>query len=161
VGGVLTRADWRSLHLTNPFRNQESPALPPDPAPMPANSQIAANPQGATNSPSNDSQPSQKESVPAQLERPVLLPVKDFGSPPAFVTVRPNQTMYRICIETLGSYDEEIRAQLQKLNPEISDFTRIEVGQKIRMPAAEGVSRFNRVIAAQQSTLQPVKVEKP
>jgi general secretion pathway protein A len=53
-----------------------------------------------------------------------------------FVThvVRPNDTIWNLCVSSLGRYDEAAVAELRKLNPELIDIDRIEVGQQIRVP---------------------------
>lgn len=53
-----------------------------------------------------------------------------------FVThvVRPNDTIWNLCVSSLGRYDEATLAELRKLNPELIDIDRIEVGQQIRLP---------------------------
>jgi type II secretory pathway predicted ATPase ExeA len=53
-----------------------------------------------------------------------------------FVThvVRPNDTIWNLCVSSLGRYDEAALAELRKLNPELNDIDHIEVGQQIRLP---------------------------
>src|ERR1700680_4897582 len=48
--------------------------------------------------------------------------------------VRPNDTIWNLCVSSLGRYDEAALAELRKLNPELLDIARIEVGQQIRLP---------------------------
>ena len=53
-----------------------------------------------------------------------------------FVThvVRPNETIWNLCVSSLGRYDEAAVSELRKLNPDLIDVDRIEVGQQIRLP---------------------------
>jgi type II secretory pathway predicted ATPase ExeA len=53
-----------------------------------------------------------------------------------FVTyvVRPNDTIWNLCVSSLGYYDESAVAEVRKLNPNLIDVDRIEVGQQIRLP---------------------------
>jgi type II secretory pathway predicted ATPase ExeA len=53
-----------------------------------------------------------------------------------FVThvVRPNETIWNLCVSSLGRYDQAALAELRKLNPELIDLDHIEVGQQIRLP---------------------------
>lgn len=53
-----------------------------------------------------------------------------------FVTyvVRPNDTIWNLCVTSLGRYDQAAVAEFRKLNPELIDVDRIEVGQQIRLP---------------------------
>jgi general secretion pathway protein A len=53
-----------------------------------------------------------------------------------FVTyvVKPNDTVWNLCVLSLGRYDETAVAELRKLNPDLTNVDRIEVGQLIRLP---------------------------
>jgi hypothetical protein len=55
---------------------------------------------------------------------------------PKFVmyVVRPNDTIWDLCVASLGRYDETAVAELRELNPDLIDVDRIEVGQQIRLP---------------------------
>jgi general secretion pathway protein A len=48
--------------------------------------------------------------------------------------VQPNDTIWNLCVWSLGHYDETAVAELRKLNPDLSNVDRIEVGQEIRLP---------------------------
>jgi hypothetical protein len=48
--------------------------------------------------------------------------------------VQPDDTIWNLCVESLGRYDQATLAELRKLNPELVDPDRIEVGQQIRLP---------------------------
>jgi general secretion pathway protein A len=48
--------------------------------------------------------------------------------------VRPNDTIWDLCVASLGRYDETAVAELRKLNPDLTNVDRIEVGQQIRLP---------------------------
>jgi general secretion pathway protein A len=160
LGGILTRADWRSLHFKNPFQRTESGSSPLVPTTAVADSQASQNPQGDADL-SNSATASQNASIPPSVQSLISAPASSKLSAPTFVTVKPNQTMYRICVETLGRYDDEILVQLRELNPKITDFTRIEVGQKIRIPAVQRAPKSTQVLAAQESSLRAVKAKKP
>jgi len=60
---------------------------------------------------------------------------RDSGSA-KFVTyvVRPHDTIWNLCVLSLGRYDETAVAELRKLNPDLTNVDRIEVGQPIRLP---------------------------
>jgi general secretion pathway protein A len=78
---------------------------------------------------------------PAQQPPPFAATPSD-GSPPSnsgssgFVTyvVRPHDTIGDLCVSSLGRYDRTALAELRKLNPDLIDVDRIEVGQQIRLP---------------------------
>jgi general secretion pathway protein A len=158
LSGILTRADWRSLHLTNPFRQLESPSSPLAPATVVSDPQASPNPQG---NPDPSIGAPASATIAQSVDSSISPTASNMSSGPAFVTVKPNQTMYRICVETLGRYDEGTLTQLRELNPKIADFTRIEVGQRIRIPAVQGQPKAIPVIAAQEGSLRAVKAEKP
>jgi general secretion pathway protein A len=48
--------------------------------------------------------------------------------------VQPNDTIWNLCVWSLGRYDDTAVAELRKLNPDLNDVNRIEVGQQIRLP---------------------------
>jgi type II secretory pathway predicted ATPase ExeA len=48
--------------------------------------------------------------------------------------VQPNDTIWNLCVWSLGRYDDTAVAELRKLNPDLRDVDRIEVGQQIRLP---------------------------
>ena len=48
--------------------------------------------------------------------------------------VQPNDTISNLCGWSLGRYDETALAELRRLNPELTNPDRIEVGQQIRLP---------------------------
>jgi type II secretory pathway predicted ATPase ExeA len=48
--------------------------------------------------------------------------------------VQPDDTIWKLCEWFIGRYDETVVAELRKLNPQLSDVDRIEVGQQIRLP---------------------------
>jgi type II secretory pathway predicted ATPase ExeA len=79
------------------------------------------------------SQRAGQESVP-QLNSSVRSSQRPDSS--RFVThlVRENDTVWRLCVSSMGRYDETALAELRKLNPELMDIDRIEVGQQIRLP---------------------------
>jgi general secretion pathway protein A len=60
---------------------------------------------------------------------------RDSGSS-KFVTyvVKPNDTIGNLCRMSLGRYDATVITELHKLNPDLMDVDRIEVGQQIRLP---------------------------
>lgn len=49
--------------------------------------------------------------------------------------VQPDDTIWKLCQWSIGRYDETVVAELRKLNPQLSNVDRIEVGQQIRLPA--------------------------
>jgi general secretion pathway protein A len=73
--------------------------------------------------------------LPGSAPAASTLPVKPF------VSVLPNETLYRIGIENFGRYDDELLARLRKLNPWLKDPTHIEAGQKIWIRATNSVSQ--------------------
>jgi hypothetical protein len=59
------------------------------------------------------------------------------SQPSKFFTyvVQPDDTIWNLCVASLGRYDQAALTELRKLNPELVDPDRIEVGQQIRLPA--------------------------
>ena len=48
--------------------------------------------------------------------------------------VQPDDAIWKLCQWSIGHYDDTVVAELRKLNPQLSDIDRIEVGQQIRLP---------------------------
>ena len=48
--------------------------------------------------------------------------------------VQPNDTIWDLCVWSLGRYDESALAELRNLNPDLKNPDRIEVGQQVRLP---------------------------
>ena len=55
------------------------------------------------------------------------------------VEIMPNDTLFEICMQSFGRYDEETVAKIQQLNPWLKDPNRIEAGQEIRVPVNSGL----------------------
>jgi general secretion pathway protein A len=55
------------------------------------------------------------------------------------VEIMPNDTLFEICVQSFGRYDEETVAKIQQLNPWLKDPNRIEAGQEIRVPVNSGL----------------------
>jgi LysM domain len=78
------------------------------------------------------------------VERPAAFVTAEHGSPYAnqtgdkarffTYTVQPHDTLSNLCEWAMGRYDEAALAELRKLNPDLIDPDRIEVGEQIRLP---------------------------
>jgi general secretion pathway protein A len=51
------------------------------------------------------------------------------------VHVSQDDTLYKICVANLGTYDAPLLARIRQLNPAIEDPGKIRVGQELRIPA--------------------------
>jgi general secretion pathway protein A len=71
----------------------------------------------------------------SMMKRSVSGSSHDSGSS-TFVTyiVMPNDTIGNLCKMSLGRYDATVITELRKLNPNLTDVDRIQVGQQIRLP---------------------------
>ncbi len=66
------------------------------------------------------------------------------------VCVHSKDTLSRLCLRTLGRYDDQILAAIKMLNPCLSNANRLHIGQLIRMPAREAI--FTAKVGAPQMT---------
>ncbi len=66
---------------------------------------------------------------------------------PRVIVVQQNDTLYRICVENFGRYDETTLVRLRELNPWLTNPVLIRVGQKIRVPDARSGSHKNPPLA--------------
>ncbi len=77
------------------------------------------------------------------------------------VRAYPNQTLSEICVHYFGKYNEQILAELEKLNPRLSDPDFIVSGQQIRIPSATEVSGESHAAVEQAPNVSTVNGEKP
>ncbi len=78
-----------------------------------------------------------------------------------FVVVHPDETLCRISIQDFGKCDQQILARFRVLNPWLSNPDHIEVGQKIRIPSVNRVSRTILPIAERLPAALGSGAEKP
>ena len=78
------------------------------------------------------SSPLGPSSEPLAIPVPVARTSQSAG--PKFIVVQPNDTLYHICLENFGRYDNETLARLRELNPWLTNPRLIRVGRKIRVP---------------------------
>jgi general secretion pathway protein A len=76
------------------------------------------------------------------------------------VEILPNDTLFDICVQSYGKYDDEVWARLQELNPWLKDPNRIEAGQQIRVPVKDEASAGNGTSERTPAALSP-EAEKP
>lgn len=50
------------------------------------------------------------------------------------ITVEPKQTLSEISVQTLGSFDDQLLAQIKRLNPRLADPDQIHPGEKLLLP---------------------------
>lgn len=50
------------------------------------------------------------------------------------VCISKGQTLYQVSVDTLGQYDQQVLAQIHRLNPWLSDPNRVRAGQEVVMP---------------------------
>ena len=48
--------------------------------------------------------------------------------------VQPNDTLRDLCLSTIGRYDSIVLSEIRKLNPDLKNPSRLDVGQEIRLP---------------------------
>ena len=85
----------------------------------------------------SESRPAQRVMDPTADHQPhEFLQTGAHENSPSFFAyvVQPKDTLRNLCVSTLGSYDEVVLSQIQKLNPELRNPDHLDVGQKIRLP---------------------------
>lgn len=105
-----------------PATNTVSPAPPLAPLASPTSNPVASAPAANMGSPMPLSEPSK----PASQTIPVVQT--------EVVRVGPQDTLYQICIEHLGRYDQQVVRMIRELNPGFDSPRRLHVGQEIRIP---------------------------
>jgi general secretion pathway protein A len=148
LGGILVRANWHPVHSAISVKVQ-GPELAPLSPSVAASEAQPMNPDDAEIT-GRLLDIHQTEPAPTSpSEAPTAAMGTHASYDPTFVTVQPNQTIFRICMENLGRYDDEIAAKIRQLNPGIGDFTQIKAGQRIRMPAGRRAPKSSRGPVAQ------------
>jgi len=138
---------WRRTHsapfVERPlFTSQASMTSATLPSPSVVTNVSSANPKQFAESESiADSGKSSTVSRPANSNLRSHSSDKDGSGLPRVVTVQPNQTMYQICMETLGRYDDATKTKIRELNPGFINLTQIRPGQRLVLPAREAVRR--------------------
>jgi general secretion pathway protein A len=79
---------------------------------------------------------------------------------PRSVKILPGQTLYRVVINNVGSYNDEILRELRELNPWLVDPSDVEAGQMIVMPSARKLSAHKLSVVSQGLDSKPAGLEK-
>lgn len=48
--------------------------------------------------------------------------------------IQPNDTLRALCLSLVGRYDESVKREIRRLNPNLKDLTHLSAGQEIRLP---------------------------
>jgi general secretion pathway protein A len=77
---------------------------------------------------------------PKHLTIPVPVARASQSAGPKVIVVQPNDTLYRICLENFGRYDEVTMSRLRELNPWLTNPRLIWVGRRIQVPGTRSDS---------------------
>jgi type II secretory pathway predicted ATPase ExeA len=93
----------------------------------------------------------QKLSIETAMEPSTESPAQD--GPPSFrsVQVLRGQTLYTLCMENLGEYNEKVDKEIRSLNPWLRNPKRVRLGQVIRIPMSNRPSE--KTVAVKSRTL--------
>jgi LysM repeat protein len=151
IGGSLT---WRSLHSAQVIDPQKFPlqvglAAASLPSSIALTEVSSVSPKEFPGTIAES--PKAKTFAPPSISNLRTHPLDKSGlKSPSIVTVQPNQTMYRICIEALGRYDDATKTKIRELNPGLLNLTQIRPGQSIRLPARDVVRKNVRTSTEQE-----------
>jgi type II secretory pathway predicted ATPase ExeA len=152
---------WTGLH---PARVVDSALVPPqvEMASPPVPATISQSPLGLVNTKLGTETRNVEESAkardlpsPASSTNLPTTPIK--LEPGGIVVVQPNQTIYRICIETLGRFDDATKTKIRELNPGLLNLTQIRIGQRVRLPIQEAKKSVRAGVEQEQAD----RAEKP
>jgi type II secretory pathway predicted ATPase ExeA len=79
----------------------------------------------------------------------------------AVVRVGDHDTLYQICMDHLGRYDDEIIKLLRDLNPGLSNPRQLHVGQEVRIPTSRSLSTKANISPELNSGTPAVETKKP
>jgi general secretion pathway protein A len=77
------------------------------------------------------------------------------------VRVGSHDTLYQICMDRLGRYDDEIIKLLRDLNPGLDNPRQLHVGQEVRIPTARSLSAKANISPQSNGTTSAVETKKP
>ena len=77
------------------------------------------------------------------------------------VRVGDHDTLYQICMDRLGRYDDEIIQLLHDLNPGLSNPRQLHVGQEVRIPTSRSLSTKANISPELNSGAPAVETKKP
>ncbi|HZC66802.1 MAG TPA: AAA family ATPase [Candidatus Dormibacteraeota bacterium] len=77
------------------------------------------------------------------------------------VRVGSHDTLYQICMDRLGRYDDEIIRLLRDLNPGLDNPRQLHVGQEVRIPTAGSLSAKANISPQSNGTTSAVETKKP
>jgi hypothetical protein len=77
------------------------------------------------------------------------------------IRVGRQDTLYEICVENLGRYDDEVVKMIRELNPGFGNPRRLQVGQEIRIPTPRSVLARATVSAEGYENTSAVEAKKP
>jgi general secretion pathway protein A len=166
LGAILTKANWNSLRIPRSFSFQSAQAtsLPVRPTEEVKIDEAAKSKQGTGSASIGWSRsidaPDRVEPDPSLSKFAAIPPATASLQRPNFVIVRSNQTIFRICIKTMGKYNDRTLARIRELNPNLTDVNRLEIGQKIRVPA-EDEPGSTRISEARETAPPLANLEKP
>ncbi len=160
VGLASLLALLAGIGLTVLAKNPHSVAVQPDASAATlaaGTSQPAAAPTAATANP-----------APAALTTPSVAEVEPSGSSAAqpivqseLIRVGERDTLYEICMDNLGRYDDEVVKMIRDLNPGFGNPRRLHVGQEIRIPTLASLMAKTNVSAETDGNTSAVEAKKP
>jgi type II secretory pathway predicted ATPase ExeA len=77
------------------------------------------------------------------------------------VRVGVHDTLYQICMDHLGRYDDEIIKLLRDLNPGLSNPRQLHVGQEVRIPTSRSLSAKANISAESNGSTSAMETKKP
>jgi len=76
------------------------------------------------------------------------------------VHVTQDDTLYKICVANLGTYDAPLLARIRQLNPALEDPGKIRVGQELRIPAPGSLLPATNLSAESLGTTSALEAKK-
>ena len=89
------------------------------------------------NTESETTRPQPLENLAETWSTQASLPPASSGDDSQVIRVSPNKSIYRISMETFGTYNNRIVAKIVELNPSLTDPNHIQLGQELRLPASK------------------------
>jgi len=144
LAGILTFGIRRSGHFPDSIGSQTLLRGSPPPVSSPpatTETEATSSPIPAEQTEVPDSTKTEPVAKPALSTELANFPRGNSSTKPSFVVVQRSQTIFRICMDTFGTYDDQILEKIRELNPGLGRLERIRIGQKILIPAVASVRK--------------------
>jgi hypothetical protein len=143
LAGILTFGILRSGRFPDSIGSQTLLGVSPPPVSSPpaTETEATSSPISAERIEVPDGAKIEPLAKPPLSTKLVNFPRGNNSTEPGFVIVQSGQTIFRICMDTFGTYDDRVLERIRELNPELGRLEKLRIGQKILIPTDANVRK--------------------